>query len=210
MNRHKYIMTVLLLTICIGFSACSNHTGHKQHADKIIAGSSAASKQQTNAASSDSLTVQKDELTKIYTQAIAEFIKAAYTIDRTTFDTLYFGKHVYGQPDDFPDIELPETIEKTQIRLVSPEVGQKIQEERKSLVYVNMIGWVDKENAQFVLVVFTNGIEHQYDYYINFNFNTSTNNFVLDKIEFENYLHLHGQKPKRTTVYKDGKYVGGK
>ena len=78
------------------------------------------------------------------------------------------------------------------------------------MVYVNMIGWVDKENAQFVLVVFTNGIEHQYDYYINFNFNTSTNNFVLDKIEFENYLHLHGQKPKRTTVYKDGQYVGGK
>jgi hypothetical protein len=201
MNRHPYIMTVLLFTVCIGFYACSHPTGHQRQADKIMAGSSATSTQQTNTATSDSLAVQKNELTKIYTQAIAEFIKAAYKKDKTTFDTLYFGKHVFGQPDDFPDIELPETIEKTQIRLVSPELGQKIQKERKSLVYVNMIGWVDKENAQFVLVVFTNGFEHQYDYYIDYKFNPSTNNFVLNKMEFENYLHLNGQKPKRTTIY---------
>ncbi|MGE0638442.1 MAG: hypothetical protein AB7P01_18520 [Bacteroidia bacterium] len=188
-------MTVLMLTICIGLTACSNHTDNKPQADKLIA---------------DSLTVQKNELTKIYTQAIAEFIKAAYKKDKITFDTLYFGKHIYGQPDDFPDIELPETIEKTQIRLVSPEVGQKIQAERKSLVYVNMMGWVDKEKAEFVLVVFANGAEHQYDYFINFNYNTSSDRFELNKIEFENYLHLNGQKPKRITIYQDGNYVDDK
>ncbi|MCU0351941.1 MAG: hypothetical protein MUF43_14125 [Flavobacterium sp.] len=210
MNRHKYIMTVLILTICIGLNACSNHTGDNQQADKIIADSSATSTQQTNSATKDSLTVQQSVLTKIYTQAIAEFIKAAYKRDKTSFDTLYFGKHVYGQPDDFPDIELPETIEKTHIRLVIPEVGQKKQAERKSLVYVNMMGWVEKEKAEFILVVFTNGGEHQYDYFINFDYNTSSDKFELDKIEFENYLHSNGQKPKRITIYKDGKYVGAK
>jgi hypothetical protein len=210
LNRHKYIMTVFILTVCIGLTACSNYTGNKTQPGKITTDSSATSTQQTNSVTTDSLTVQKSELTNIYAQAIAEFVKAAYKSDKTTFDTLYFGKHVYGQPDDFPNIELPETIEKTQIRLVIPEVGEKKQAERKSLVYVNMMGWVDKEKAEFILVVFTNGGEHQYDYFINFNYNTSSDKFELDNIEFENYLHLNGQKPKRTTIYKDGKYVEDK
>ena len=193
-------MTVLILTICIGLTACSNHTVDNPQKDKIIDDSSSSTSKQTNSATTNSLATQKNELTKTYTQAIAAFIKAAYTNDKTTFDTLYFGKHIYGQPDDFPDIELPKTIEKTQIRLVTPEVGQKKQAERKSLFYVNMMGWVNKENAEFIFVIFTNGGEHQYDYFTNFTFNTSTNKFELDKIEFENYLHFYGQKPKRNTI----------
>lgn len=203
-------MTVFILTVCIGLTACSNHTRDKTQPGKNIANSFPTSTQHRNSATTDSLTLQKGELTKIYTQAIAEFIKAVCIMDKATFDTLYFGKHIYGQPDDFPDIELPETIEKTQIRLVSPEVGQKKQTERKSLVYVNMMGWVDKEKAEFILVVFTNGGEHQYDYFINFKYNTSFYKFDLNNIEFENYLHLNGQKPKHTTIYKDGKYFGDK
>ncbi len=203
-------MTVLIWTLFLGLTACSNHSGDKPLTDKIIVDSSSSASKQTNSATTDSLNMQKDELTKIYTQAIVAFIKAAYKKDKTTFDTLYFGKHVYGQPDDFPDIELPQTIEKTQIRIVAPEVGQKKQTEHKSLVYMNMMGWVDSEKAEFVLVVFTNGGEHQYDYFINFIPKNSTNIFELDKIEFENYLHLNGQNPKRTTIYKDGKYVGDK
>ncbi len=200
-------MTVLILTIILGLTACSNYTGDKSLTDKVKAINSSSASQQSNSAGIDCMTMQKDELTKIYTQAIAEFIKAAYKKDKTTYDTLYFGKHVYGQPDDFPDIELPQTIERTQIRLIAPEVGQKIQTEQKSLVYVNMIGWVDNDNAEFILVVFTNGEEHQYDYFINFIAKTSTNTFELDKIEFEDFLHLNGQEPKRTTIYKDGNYV---
>lgn len=200
-------MKGLIWTVFFGLTACSNHTADKPTTNKIITDSTSLASQQTNSFITDSLAIQKDELTKIYTQAIAEFIKAAYKMDKTTFDTLYFGKHIYGQPDDFPDIELPEVIEKTQIRLVTPEVGQKIQTERKSLIYINMVGWVEKEKAEFVLVVFSNGAEHQYDYYINFIHNTSTSKFELDKIAFENYLNLNGQKPKRAIIYNDGKYI---
>ena len=205
MSRQNYLMTFLILTICIGLTACSDHNGDKTQVNNIIVDSS--STQQKNSVTINSLNLKEGELTKIYTQAIAEFIKASYKKDKTTFDSLYFGKHIYGQPDDFPDIKLPETIEKTQIRLVAPEDGQKKQRERKSLVYVNMMGWVDKEKADFILVVFTNGGEHQYDYFVDFNYNTSSYKFELDKIEFENYLHSNGQKPKRITIYKDGKYV---
>ena len=70
-----------------------------------------------------------------------------------------------------------------------------------------MIGWVDKEKAEFIFVVFTNGGEHQYDYFINFIARAPTNELELDEIAFENYLQLNGQKPKRMTIYKDGKYI---
>jgi len=197
----RFIMTMLIWPVFLDLTACSNHTSDRSMPDRVIGNRYASASQQA-----DSLTLQKDKLKEIYTRAIAEFIKAAYQKDKTTFDTLYFGKHVYGQPDDFPDIELPGTIEKTQIRLVAPEVGQKMQTVRKALVYVNLMGWVDKEEAEFLFVVFSNGAEHQYDYYINFIYDASTNTFELDKIGFENYLELNGQQPKRITIYQDGKY----
>jgi hypothetical protein len=204
------MMPILILTVSFCLTACQNHMHDKLQIDKTSANGSSTESQKTNSVMSDTLTMPKEELTKIYTQAIAEFIKAAYKNDKTTFDTLFFGKHIYGQPDDFPEIELPETIEKTQIRLVLPEIGQKKQSERKSLVYINMMGWVDKEKAEFLLVVFSNGAEHQYDYFINFSYNTSGAKFELVKVEFENYLHLNGQKSKRITLYKNDKYVDDK
>lgn len=206
MNSHKYIITFLIWTIFISLESCINHSENNSKFDKIKSNGSSAESQQTNKTTTDSLNLYKNEMTKIYTQAISEFIKAANKKNKTIFDTLYFGKHIYGQPDDFPDIELPETIENTHIRLVTPEIGLKKQAENKSLYYVNMIGWVDKKKAEFVLVVFTNGGEHQYDYYINFNYHTASNKFELDKIEFKNYIHLSGKKPQRTTSYKDSKY----
>ena len=210
MNKQKYIMISLIFTVFIGLNVCSNLSCDKPRVGKIIADTSSAAGQQAYSASTDSLTIQKDELTKIYSQAIAEFIKAAYKMDKTTYDTLFFGKHVYGQPDDFPDIELPKTIEQTQIRIVAPDAGQKKQAERKSLVYINMMGWVDYKKAEFIFVVFSNGAEHQYDYFIHFVSKDSTNKFELDRVEFENYLHLKGQKPKRITVFKNGKYIADK
>lgn len=191
-----------------GLMACSNGISDKSQSKKITANNASKSEQQPNAAVKDTLTMQKEELTKIYTQAIASFIKEIYRKDKIAFDTLYFGKHAYGQPDDFPDIALPQIIEKTQIRLVSPEIVQKKLPERT--IYINMMGWVDKKKAAFLFVVFSNGAAHQYDYFIDFVFNVSLNKFELDKIEFENYLHLNGQKPERITIYSGGKYVSGK
>jgi hypothetical protein len=132
---------------------------------------------------------QKSELTKIYSQAIADFIKAVNNKHKTSFDTLFFGRHVYGQPDDFPDIELPETIEHTQIILLSPEIGLKKQKERKSLVYINMVGWVSQEKAEFIFVTFSNGCEHQYDCFVNYNYDAGQKEFDLAQLRFEYYLY---------------------
>lgn len=127
----------------------------------------------------------KADLTKVYTQAISDFIKTANQKNKTTFDTLYFGKRKNGQPDDFPDITLPKIIENTTIQLVSPETGAKLQKTNKSRVYINLIGWVEKENIEFIFVVFSNGFAHQYDYHIHYNYNEKLKEFKLKNIEFK-------------------------
>jgi len=96
-----------------------------------------SSKQKIHAFSSDSLVIPKSKLTKIYAQSIADYIKAVSEDYTIKFDTLFLGKHIYGQPDDFPDIELPETIANTQIRLVAPEFGAQKQKDNKSSFFIN-------------------------------------------------------------------------
>lgn len=195
MSEFKYTMTVFIWTLLLSLSACTNPPS-----DLLPTSNSAA-------VATDSMTLEKDELTKLYTQAIAEFIQAAHEYDNTTFDTLFFGKRAYGQADDFPDIELPRTIEKTQIRLVDPELGQNMQQERKYLVYINMMGWIEKKRAEFMLVIFSKGAEHQYDYFIHFTSNSSKDKFELDKIEFENFVSNDDREPERVTIFNEGKYI---
>jgi hypothetical protein len=168
MSRDENILTVLMRVALLCITSCENLPEDKSLPDNIIADDASTSIQQNSFPNTDSLSVQKDDLTQIYAQSISEFIRAAFKNNKTTFDSLFFGKHIYGQTDDFPDIELPKSIEKTQIRLVSPELGQKIQSQRKSLVYVNMVGWVDKKQTEFFFIVFSDGGKHQYDYFVDF------------------------------------------
>jgi hypothetical protein len=133
----------------------------------------------------------KADLTNIYSQAIADFIKAVKEKHNTSFDTLFLGKHVYGKPDDFPDIELPQTIENTQIRLVTPENGLRKQKARSSLVYVNMIGWVEQDKAEFVFVIFSNGGAHQYDCFVNYIYNAERKTYNIEPVRFEYYLYIN-------------------
>ena len=138
--------------------------------------------------SHDSAT-QKEARSKIYSQSIGDYIKLVNDKYKLTFDTLYFGKHQNGQSSDFPDITLPSTIENTQIKLVSPEQGEKIQEKRKTSFYVNLFGNVDSEMADFIFVTFSNGFAHQFDCFITYKFNAIDDKFVLDTARFENYRY---------------------
>jgi hypothetical protein len=149
----------------------------------------------------------KEELTSIYSLAIKQYIETVIKKDKIHFDTLYFGKHVYGQADDFPAIELPKEIANTQIRVIDPELGAKLQQKNNALVYINMMGWVDQVNASFILVTFTNGGQHQYDYFIDYDYNNSTKEYYLTKIAMEDYRKLTENKPKHISLYSDGKYT---
>jgi hypothetical protein len=151
--------------------------------------------------------LSKEELTSIYSLAIKQFIETVIKKDKIHFDTLYFGKHVYGQADDFPAIELPEEIANTQIRLIDPEPGTKMQQKNNAMVYINMMGWVDKVNASFILVTFSNGGQHQYDYFIDYNYNSATKQYDLSSIAIEDYHNLKENKPKHISLYSEGKYT---
>jgi hypothetical protein len=198
-NRKINLMVLGLLFLCnpLFNASCSAQQPGFDTSGRVIDSNESYSSDSSIA----SMTLSKDELTKIYVQAIDEFIKTVSTKNNIAFDTLYFGKRKYGQPDDFPDIELPTTIGKTQIRLVNPTFGEKIQRERRNLVYVNLMGWVEKEKADFIFVVFTNGFVHQFDYYLYFSWVDSTKKFELDKIDVENYKLVESQKSERVTIY---------
>jgi hypothetical protein len=127
----------------------------------------------------------KKDLTKAYTQAIADFIKAANKKNKIKFDTLFFGKRVNGQADDFPDIELPATIENTQIRIITPEAGVKKQNKNRLSTYINLIAWVYPQTAEFIFVVFSNGFTHQCDYTLKYDYNSAHKQRELVKLEFE-------------------------
>lgn len=161
----------------------------------------------TITAPADSAGAQHAELAKIYTRAISDFINAAYETQNSTFDTLYFGKRANGQPDDFPDIQLPAAIGNTQIRLISPQEGEKKQSQRKSSVYVNMMGWVDHVSAEFMLVVFCNGFAHQYDYFLQYTAKANDGEMQLFKIEFEDFRHRDDKSSQRKTIWSDGRYL---
>lgn len=199
MNMRRILRNVLLNTATLIFFSCSN-----QSLVKLNDGDFKSNSYQKE----DSIFhLKKDDLTNVYSKAIFEFIKASYFFDKTTYDTLFIGKRKFGQSDDFPEIELPNQINGTQIRLVSPEEGQIKQKSKKTAIYVNLIGWVDKSNADFLFVVFSNGFEHQYDYSIKFKFNENSQKYELDKIDYANYRLRKGQKPQLLSIFKEKKYV---
>ncbi len=123
-------------------------------------------------------------LSKMYTQAIGDFIKVANKKNMTVFDTIFIANRKLNQPDDFPDIDLPSQIENTQIVLITPDLAKISQNERKSRIYINVMGWVDQAKAEFIFVVFSNGFDHQYDYNIDYKYNIKRKIFELVNVQF--------------------------
>jgi hypothetical protein len=179
------ISSILYFIFSLLFLGCSSNSTSKS--TSIQTDTLALAKQ--NRVDLQNSSIQNDELIKIYSQAIGNYIKLVNEKYKLTFDTLYFGKHHNGQSSDFPDITLPSTIENTQIKLVPPEQGEKIQEKRKTSFYVNLFGTVDFDKADFIFVTFSNGLAHQFDCFITYKFNAIENKFVLEATRFENYRY---------------------
>src|SRR5688572_24003004 len=78
--------------------------------------------------------LNKDERSKVFCQAIAEYLKAVYKNDKSTFDTLFIGQY-----DDHHDKKILTTIQKTGIVLLTNEKeGAEKLKYRKSLGFVNI------------------------------------------------------------------------
>lgn len=175
---------LFFFTLLFLLPACSGR--YKNHANSIIVSSD--SLLSSPSASKDSAQI-KGELTKVYVQAITDYIRLVNKEYNLSFDTLYFGKRKFGQDDDFPDIELPAIIEKTNIKLISPEQGNQLQNERHSSFYINLIGHVNSNENEFIFVAFSEGFAHQFDCFINYNYNTQKQLFEISNFEFKNYRY---------------------
>jgi len=130
-------------------------------------------------------TLKKDALTKIYSQAISEYVKEIFKKDKLRYDTLFFGKN-----PEFPDIKLPAEIQNTKIVVLTQESADRKLKYKKSLVYINMIGWVNQKDAKFMLVTFfvDSGYRPQHNCEIDFNYNAEEKAYKLDRLEFK-YLY---------------------
>lgn len=179
--------TLLGLTFFLFLSNCTIKPADKTGPDNINPDTSSSRIQQLDAPKNPK--EQKVDLEKIYSQAIGDYIRHVYKEYKITFDTLYFGKRVFGQPDDFPDIELPTYIENTTIKLITPEQGEKNQEERDSSFYINLIGSTGADNADFIFVTFSNGFAHQFDFFIDYKYDPDEKRFVIETTRFENYRY---------------------
>jgi hypothetical protein len=129
----------------------------------------------------------KDVQTKGYTLAIGEYIKTMKATNKTSFDTLFFGKH-----EDFPDIKLPTEIENTKIIVLTNAEAEKKYANRRSIAFINMIDDFTKDMSLFKLVVFkTEKMPEKinwwplYDYNVNFNYSLNTKVFTKEKSNFE-------------------------
>ena len=129
----------------------------------------------------------KDVQTNGYTLAISEYIKTMLTKDKTSFDTLFFGKN-----EDFPDIILPKEIENTKIILLTIAEAEKKYANRRSIIYINMVDDFKKEVCLFKLIVFkTEKVPEKinwwplYVYNVDFNYSLNTKVFTKEKSDFE-------------------------
>ncbi len=123
------------------------------------------------------------EETKAYSQAIAEYIKAVNKKDKLFFDTLFIGKH-----EDFPDINLPASLENTKIiSLTSEEANKKLT--YRNLVYLNVIGNISKDHSNFIIVTFNVSKQKSYipkhNCLMDLRINLKTNEPELVRLKFD-------------------------
>lgn len=207
MNTNKFLFKNSILTIFLISISCANSLENKILQEKQKEPFKITNNPEVFEAESEHLHTSPSEMSRFYVSAITQFIKAVQFKDKITFDTLYFGKHVYGQSDDFPDIDLPETIENSQIRMITPENGQILQKARTDITYVNLMSWISNEKAEFLFVVFSNHSQHQFDCHVNYEFRKSLKGYQLINIFFENFLQMSEHKPKLIPIYSNGKYI---
>ena len=202
----KFMFDSIIWMLAISLTTCSNQANDKSGENEMSSSSSLKPAQYADLPNNDSLIIGKVELAKIYSQAIEEYIRAVSEKEKTNFDTLFLGKQL-----DFPDIDLPTTIGRTKIRLLAQEaIGNKKSIYSQSSPYINLIGFVESDRAEFIFVTFYPEFQHRYDCYMDFRYDSEKKEFDLDKLRIEVLIRSKEGKPDHYAVYEDGKYTGDK
>ena len=132
------------------------------------------------------------ENSKIYAQAITEYIKAVNVTDKISLDTLFVGPMAEDVDGNIKEIELPKEILKTKISKLTQAEGDRKVLYRKTFVFANIIGTISKDRVEFMFITFI--AEHspirtnwwpKHNSYFNFKYDATKKEFVLEKQRFE-------------------------
>lgn len=159
----------------------------------------------------DSVQSNQTLLSTLYAKAIEDYIAAVSEKDHIKFDTLFFIQRNNGLPDDFPIIQLPSSIRQVKVNVLSQEEADlhKLHYSKTSPC-INLIGNVEKSKSEFVFITFYPEFKHQYDCYINYNYNSTKNNYELESVSIEVLIDDKNGKPDHFEIYKGGKHIGDK
>lgn len=178
MNKQTICLIVFAISTTLSIVACHGQKSSEHDPKKI------GSENLANTPTNHEKTAH-DALQNIYSRAISDYITEVNQQNIMVLDTLFFGKRNNGQPDDFPDIALPETIKNVNIQLIDPELGKKLQREKKSRVYINLVGWVEDQQSDFIFVTFSNGFEHKFDYHVEYQYNPEQKDYNIKTSRIE-------------------------
>jgi hypothetical protein len=198
------LISYVLLSACSGIESRQNQSNET----KPVLPESDTS----NLVAFDSAQLSKRELTTLYMKAIGDFMQMIYQKDSLVFDTLFLGERKFGTEDDFPDISLPERIGNTNMAMVSigEAHGAKKRVFKKTSPFINLMGWVNKTNAEFIFITFYPEFIHQYDAYLNYTLHPTKKEFELKEERLEVLKTGEGNKTSHYAIYKKGIYIGDK
>lgn len=156
--------------------------------------------------------LDKKELSRLYIRAIGDFIQVLKQKDKMVFDTLFLSERKLGTEDDFPEIDLPERIGNTSLIMASigKAHGKYKSHFKKTSPFINLMGWANKTDAEFIFITFYPEFQHQYDCYLNYVYEPSKKEFELKEERLEVLMEGDGKQAPHFTIYKGGKYVGDK
>lgn len=120
------------------------------------------------------------DLTRRYCQAVAEYIKAVYNQNNPAPDTLFLGKS-----PEYPDMALPARISNVPVKLISAEAAKTYLAGRTSWIYLNVIGWREDTDPEFLIVTFFEGWKPQHNCHLNFSHRNENGEYQLDSLKFE-------------------------
>lgn len=199
----KILLYVFFFAGYFSFNACSNPVSAKgdNNAVEVEGLEHTKANDATAAESGDK------EVAEVYSKAIKDYIEAVYQLDKKVLDTLFILKRQNGQEDDFPDIQLPQKINKTSIILLTQkDADLRRDASRKATPFINLIGNVDDNNADFIFVAFYPGFTHQMDAYINYKYDKLKKEYVLDQLSIEVVMYDKNKKPSHMAIYENGKH----
>jgi hypothetical protein len=193
-------------------SACSCHES-KQSKSNTTAQKTELEQKDTNiTVASDKVSLNRTELAQLYSKTIGDFMQLVEQKDQLVFDTLFLSERKLGTEDNFPEFDLPERIGNTSIIMVSTgKSPEKYKSHfKKTSPFINLMGWANKTDAEFIFVTFYPEFKHQYDCYLSYVYEPSKKEFELQ----EERLEVLNGNPLNSTphfaIYKQGKHIGDK